>query len=649
MNAAPTGPLMVDPAGDAEACVPLRAGPMELVFHDGDLRRIRWGDREVVRRIHGAVRDRDWGTVPGRITGLEIDAGDDSFRIRYTCEHRADGIDFVWQATISGDEDGTLRFGFDGEARSTFLRNRIGLCVLHPIRGCAGARVRSRHLGGTVRDLVFPEFVAEEQPMTGFTDLAGLTQEVAPGIRAELEFSGDAFETEDQRNWIDASFKTYSTPLRLPFPVEVRAGERIRQSVVLRMRNAGRTPGPSGIRSGREEEAVRITVTGQEPVRFPEIGMMMASHGRALDAVDADRLSRLGLSHLRADLRLADPAWPERLRIAARDATGLGAALELAIHLPAGAGGDLASVARELGRMKVDLTRALIFRDGSRSTSAADLEAARVALDECGMAIGAGTDADLYQLNLQPPPADGDLVCWSMNPQVHASDEMSIAETPEAVVHQVAGVRRRFPDLPLVVSPVTLKPRSNPVATGPERAVPPGALPPQVDVRQMSLFCAAWTVAMLKALSESGVESITLFETTGWRGVLETATGSPLSARFPSTPGSVFPVYHVLADVGGFSPRTVVPTEATGTAGVVSLLLGAGGRRRLLLANLSMTPRLVSIDGLGAPARVRILDGTTLAAAMLRPEEHRGRIAPLPAEGIRLAAHAIVTIDLQVP
>lgn len=120
MNAAPTGPLRFDSAGDAEACVPLRAGPLELVFHDGDLRRIRWGDREVVRRIHGAVRDRDWGTVPGRITGLEIDAGDDSFRIHYTREHRADGIHFVWQATISGDRDGTLRFGFDGEARSNF-------------------------------------------------------------------------------------------------------------------------------------------------------------------------------------------------------------------------------------------------------------------------------------------------------------------------------------------------------------------------------------------------------------------------------------------------------------------------------------------------------------------------------------------------
>ncbi len=648
MTAAPTGSLSTDPAGGAAACVPLRAGPLEIVFHDGDLRRIRWGDREVVRRIHGAVRDRDWGTVPGRITGLVIDSSDTSFRIRYTREHCENGIHFVWHAAISGDEDGTIRFSFDGEAKATFLTNRIGLCVLHPIRECAGARVRSLHLDGSVRDRVFPESVAAEQPVAGFTDLAGLTYEVGPGIRAELEFSGDVFETEDQRNWIDASFKTYSTPLRLPFPVEVRAGERIRQSVVLRILDTGRTQQPARVRTGRDE-TVHIALTAAEPVRFPEIGLMMASHGRPFDAADSDRLSRLGLSHLRADLRLADSRWPERLRVAARDATGLGAALELAIHLPAGTGGDLALVARELGRMKVDLTRALIFRDGCRSTLATDLEAARSALGDCGMAIGAGTDADLYQLNLQPPPADGDFVCWSMNPQVHASDELSIAETPEAVVHQIASARRRFPDLPLLVSPITLKPRSNPVATGPERPVAPGELPPQVDVRQMSLFCAAWTVAMLKALSEGGVESVTLFETTGWRGVLETAAGSPLPERFPSTPGSVFPVYHVLADVGGFSPRSVVPTQATGPDGVASLLLGAGGRRRLLVANLSTTPRLVSIAGLGEPTRVRILDGMTLEEAMLRPEAHRNRSVSIPAEGFLLAAHAIVTADLHEP
>ena len=48
-----------------------------------------------------------------------------------------------------------------------------------------------------------------------------------------MRFAGDVFEMEDQRNWTDASYKTYCTPLALPFPVEIPEGARISQSVTL--------------------------------------------------------------------------------------------------------------------------------------------------------------------------------------------------------------------------------------------------------------------------------------------------------------------------------------------------------------------------------------------------------------------------------
>lgn len=38
---------------------------------------------------------------------------------------------------------------------------------------------------------------------------------------------------EDQRNWTDASYKTFCTPLHLPYPVRVRKGVRIDQAVEL--------------------------------------------------------------------------------------------------------------------------------------------------------------------------------------------------------------------------------------------------------------------------------------------------------------------------------------------------------------------------------------------------------------------------------
>ena len=48
-----------------------------------------------------------------------------------------------------------------------------------------------------------------------------------------LTMRGDIFEMEDQRNWSDASFKTYCTPLALPFPVEIDAGTAVTQEVCI--------------------------------------------------------------------------------------------------------------------------------------------------------------------------------------------------------------------------------------------------------------------------------------------------------------------------------------------------------------------------------------------------------------------------------
>ena len=45
-------------------------------------------------------------------------------------------------------------------------------------------------------------------------------------------------------------------------------------------------------------------------------------------------------------------------------------------------------------------------------------------------------------------------------------------------------------------------------------------MPPQIEYRQMSLAGAAWTVGSLKYLLESGVASLTYYETVGERGFM---------------------------------------------------------------------------------------------------------------------------------
>src|SRR5687768_11710396 len=95
-----------------------RAGPLTLDLDHGDLRGIKFGEREIVRRIYGAVRDPNWNTIPGKIRGFDCRTAESDFQVTFTSEHRQENIHFVWRAEIIGTHDGTIRFVFDGEAKS---------------------------------------------------------------------------------------------------------------------------------------------------------------------------------------------------------------------------------------------------------------------------------------------------------------------------------------------------------------------------------------------------------------------------------------------------------------------------------------------------------------------------------------------------
>src|SRR5262249_1291876 len=150
----------------------------------------------------------------------------------------------------------------------------------------------------------------------------------------------------------------------------------------------------------------------------------------------------------------------------------------------------------------------------------------------------------------RPPVGVLDGICYTAHPQEHASDNRSLAETLAGLSATAEGARRLGGGLPLSITPITLHKRVNPYATGEAPDPAPDSLPPRVDVRQMSLFGAGWTLGSLHSVAEGRASSVSYYETTGWLGVMETERGSPLPDRFPSLPGAVFPMYHVLADVG---------------------------------------------------------------------------------------------------
>jgi D-apionolactonase len=588
----------------------LRAGPLEMLFDpaDGFLRRIRLGEREVLRGIYGAVRDHNWGTVPAELHLESSRVGADSFQLEFSSRHRRAEVDFSWHGSITGGADGTLVYEFDGKAGATFRKNRIGLCVLHPIRECAGAGVRQVRVDGTEQFGRFPDLIEPQIfGRSSLQRLRALHHEVRPGVGVEVDMAGGVFETEDQRNWTDASFKTYSPPLLEPFPVTVQAGDRFRQKVTLRLAGAaGSTPA----RLPPTSEPPVLVLPDAPTVRLPELGVGMASHGGALDATEVDRLRELLLAHLRVDVHAAAADAPEVLGRALDEAARLEVALELALHLPRAGDGACAALRTVLEQGRGRLARVLALRDGEPTTGAETLADVRRHFGGFGAPIGSGSDSNFCELNreraLDRLALEGsDFVFWPINPQVHARDHRSVMETLEAQPATVHTARAFAGARHLVVSPVTLRQRFNPVATGAEIPPPTGELPAAVDPRQLSQFAAAWLLGSIAALAVAGVASATYFETTGWRGLMERARGSPEPELFPSQPGGVFPVWRVLADLAGVRQAAVVAAEAVD--GVVAVVLFTpAGRETALMANLAGEARQMRIEGCSRPGRLTL-------------------------------------------
>ena len=582
----------------AESASPMQlaAGPLLLLFepHTGFLRRIYLGRREVLRGIYAAVRDANWRTIPPMVHILKQDVREDQFVIAFHSEHREAEIDFRWDGRVEGRPDGTVIYSLDGQAYSTFRKNRIGFCVLHPIRECAGVRTRQVRTGGEIVEGHFPRWIEPQIfGQSPFRDLRALAHEVQPGLWAELTFVGDIFEMEDQRNWTDASFKTYGTPLALPFPVLLQAGTRIPQRVELRLQGDRREMRPAHRRPTHRKLHLDLAGEALDWRPLPVLGLGLATHNEPLREQEVERLRALPLAHVRCDLHLGQPDWPACWGRAVRQARRLNLPLELALHLPRNLDAIPGSFPAKLASSVVALARVLALREGEAATSEASLKAVRQLLGRRAGStpVGAGTNAHFCELNREQalgkvPWREADFLFWPITPQVHAFDDLSLVETLEVLGDTIATAGAFAPGKPCVVSPVTLKPRFNAVATTEEAATTePNKLPPNVDPRQCSLLAAGWTLGSLAALMAAGAASITYYETTGWRGVMETISGLPGAVGFPSLAGRVFPMYFIFAALQGSSEGAVPVLSVAGQVTAMALR-DRRGRRRLLLANL---------------------------------------------------------------
>jgi D-apionolactonase len=632
----------------------LRAGPARVLLDGVDVRYVRIGRTEVVRRIYAAVRDRNWNTIAAAVSDLEVDERDDSFEVRFRCRHTSPDVDFSWEGTISGDAAGRVVYVFDGRAERELEYNRIGICVHHPWRETAGQAFRARTPEGEL-DGSFPSLIGVQRIEGGiyhplFPSFDRLELQLAGAGSVLHEFEGDLWETEDHRNWTDANFKTYSTPIGLGFPHRLGADEAIVQKV---------TVTPSGIADDDAGVApVRLTVGGKTGTVAPAVGLGQASDGRPLSDGEVEVLSALAPAHLRVEAWLDRSGWEEALVDAKESAGRIGCALELSLHLRPEHAGRLPAVAAALADGPA-VDRVLVILAGGRTSTPEEttppelVDLVRGALGEVlpAAAFVGGTEIYFTEINRTRPQAETwDGVCYSITPQVHAFTDLDLVENLDAQAETVRSARVLAGGKPVVVSPITIRRRVNFHATTVEREPPPGELPDPVDVRQPSLLGAAWTAGSLKYVSEAGAASVTYYETAGWRGVVEHEDGSRLPEKFHCTGGQVFPLYHPLADVAGWRGAEVLECGSDDPLAAVGLCVRADdGAVRLLVANVTARQQDVVVGPLPAgTVALRRLSESTAERAGAEPEAFRSDAEHAETDGelaLRLGPYEVVRID----
>ena len=598
--------------------IPLRAGPVTLSFDVDNvfLRYLRVGEHEVLRGINAPVRDQNWATVDPQVSKLKIEDRGDHFRITFHARCAQADIDFRWKGSITGSKKGEVEFTFDGRAHSAFKRNRIGFCVLHG-PSAAGQPWVIETADGKASEGQFPKSISPHQPAK---NLRAITHEVAPGIRARVDFEGEIFEMEDQRNWTDASFKTYCTPLEIPYPVQVAKGATVSQKIRISLEGDIPDLPPATV------DRTTLTLSETESP-LPLLGLQVSGEVDGLTATQIERLKALNLDHLRVDLALSDETFPSELRRAAKQAEVLGVSLQVGLNL--GESPDFETLLGELESLRPPVTHWLVT-----GGDAAHFRMAHKKLEPFagGARIGVTRITNFVDLNrARPQDSTIEAVGFAINPQIHAFDNASMVETLAIHADVVNSTREFVGDRPLVIGPVTLSPQ---FVNGedPPGGPPPGPFPSYVDTRQGTDLAAAWTLGSIKYLAEAGAHSATFYETVGWNGVMDTDNVGRRPAEYPSQPGKLFPVYHLLKSIGEFAGGTIRRIHSSNPLSTEAIALFRDTQLRVLVANLTGKPQSVTLRGLGGPIAVgQLLDGKATEVA--------------PEIPITLSPHGIVRID----
>ena len=534
-----------------------------------------------------------------------------------------------WSTTrrSRGSADGSLSFEAVATPQTDFLTNRAGFIVLHPLDGVAGRPVRIKQVDGSAYEAAFPETIS---PACPFKNLRALSHEVAPGAWATCSMEGDTFEMEDQRNWSDASYKTYVRPLTEPRPYVLPKDEPVKQAI--RLSFSGEPPAQA---AGGADEAITVEI-GEEAGPMPAIGIGVPAMEAEHALMRAELAKRLAPQWLvcNVDLRRGH-GLPEMMNFRSlAELTGARVALEIITLGSLDPDGELeaVAVAASAAGLKPDAVSAFAaqelasYQPGEAWPEMATFEqtfaAARKAFPEA--TIGGGMAAYFTELNRKRPPAGPlDYVTHTTCPNVHAADDRSVMETLETLPYQIKSTRAFMgEDLAYRIGPSQLGCRENPYgkATTPNPDNERLCLS-VIDPRQRGLFNAAWSLGYAAECAKGGIEVVSLGAPTGPFGHIYRRTDFAQPYFDDLDRHAVYPSFHVLAGLARLAEGSRLSVKLSQPGKIAALAARTGGKTHLWLANLTndrITAKVPALDG--AKASIAILDADSFERLTLEPD-----------------------------
>ncbi len=578
--------------------VRLTAGRLEVDFKDGNLRAIRYDGIEVLRAVSYLVRDRDWGTYAPDIDDLRINQQQDGFLVSYVARCRGpENTELAIDVRITAEADEALTFEAIALSTTGFETNRCGFCILHPIVGVAGTPVSVEHVDGSRESTHFPDLIEPWQP---FKDMRAITHGVMANVTAECRMEGDTFEMEDQRNWSDASYKTYVRPLALPWPYRIPAGEPMRQRIVLTIGDKRRSP-PS---FSHTSDATITLCPGTKSGAMPSIGLVVTPEEADATLAARDRLAEIRpqelLFHFDPNAGHGADAFKRFAAVTALHAGKSTLEIALPCHQPplveaqqiagwmraAGFKPDAIVISPSVDRQSTP--------PGSKWPECPPLEevyaAAHAAFPD--VRIGGGMLSYFTELNRKRVPAGTlDFITHCSNPIVHAADDLSVMQTLEALPFITRSVRAIYGDKPYRIGPSTIPMRQNPYGSRTMDNPHGGRIAmANTDPRHNARFGEAFALGYATRVLDAGLECLTLSALTGSFGLIA-------GENEPSAAGTKRPLFNTVATLSRLAGQPWHECLSSDPSAVLSFItVQSDGSRSLHLVNITPIPQRVELE-----------------------------------------------------